>query len=80
MPAPIWSKWAEVYVCGCRAVTDREVHRAVQAGARSAAEVAERCGAGSRCGNCVDLVLAVLEASSVPSEQPVGLPALAHTA
>jgi bacterioferritin-associated ferredoxin len=69
-----------MYVCGCRAVTDREVHEAVQAGARSAAEVADRCGAGSRCGNCVDLVLAVVEASTPCSEREVALPVLARTA
>ena len=69
-----------MYVCGCRAVTDREVHEAVQAGARSAAEVADRCGAGSRCGNCVDLVLAVVEASTPLSERVVALPVLARTA
>ena len=69
-----------MYVCGCRAVTDREVHEAVQAGARSAAEVAERCGAGSRCGNCLDLVLAVVEASRPMSERLVALPVLAPSA
>jgi bacterioferritin-associated ferredoxin len=69
-----------MYVCGCRAVTDREVHDAVQAGARSAAEVADRCGAGSRCGNCVDLVLAVVDACRPISEREVALPVLAHTA
>ena len=69
-----------MYVCGCRAVTDREVHDAVQAGARSAAEIAIRCGAGSRCGNCVDLVLAVIEASRPVSAARVGLPVLAPTA
>ena len=69
-----------MYVCGCRAVTDREVHEAVQAGARSASEVAERCGAGSRCGNCIDLVLAVVEASRPVSERIVALPVLARTA
>ncbi len=68
-----------MYVCGCRAVTDREVHEAVHAGARSAAEVADRCGAGSRCGNCIDLVLAVLEASR-PAETTVDLRVLAPTA
>lgn len=67
-----------MYVCGCRAVTDREVHAAVRAGARSAAEVAEHCGAGSRCGNCLDLVLAVVEASR-PAETAVALPLLAAT-
>ncbi len=69
-----------MYVCGCRAVTDREVHDAVHAGARSAAEVADRCGAGSRCGNCVDLVLAVVEASRPMSERLVDLPVLAPIA
>ena len=69
-----------MYVCGCRAVTDREVHDAVRAGARNAAEVADHCGAGSRCGNCVDLVLAVVEASQPVVEQVVPLPVLARTA
>lgn len=69
-----------MYVCGCRAVTDHEVHDAVQAGARSAAEVAAHCGAGSRCGNCVDLVLAVIEAARPVSEQRVTLPVLAPIA
>ena len=69
-----------MFVCGCRAVTDREVHDAVQAGARSAGEVADRCGAGSRCGNCVDLVLAVIEASRPISERQVDRPVLAPTA
>lgn len=69
-----------MYVCGCRAVTDHEVHDAVRAGARSAAEVADRCGAGSRCGNCVDLVLAVIEASRPVSEHLVALPAFAPSA
>ena len=69
-----------MYVCGCRAVTDREVHRAVEAGARSAAEVAEHCGAGSRCGSCVDLVLAVIEASTPVAEREVALTLLARSA
>ncbi len=69
-----------MYVCGCRAVTDREVHDAVQAGARSAAEVAERCGAGSRCGNCIDLVLAVVEASAPLAETPVAVAVFAPSA
>ena len=68
-----------MYVCGCRAVTDREVHEAVQDGARSAAEVADRCGAGSRCGNCIDLVLAVVEASRPVSERLVPMPVLARS-
>jgi len=41
-----------VFVCQCQAVTDRTVRAAVASGARTLAEVAERCRAGSRCGGC----------------------------
>ena len=41
-----------MYVCSCRAVTDRTVRAAVASGARTIEEIAERCGAGSKCGGC----------------------------
>ena len=43
-------------VCSCHAVTDREIHRAVRSGARTAGQVAEICGAGSSCGGCRETV------------------------
>lgn len=42
----------DVFVCSCRAVTDRTVDAAIASGATSVEEVAHRCGAGSRCGGC----------------------------
>jgi bacterioferritin-associated ferredoxin len=47
-------------VCSCHAVTDREIHRAARAGARTPCQVAEMCGAGSSCGGCRDTVHALL--------------------
>jgi bacterioferritin-associated ferredoxin len=41
-----------MYICGCRAVTDRTVTTVIAAGARTAQDIAGRCGAGSRCGGC----------------------------
>lgn len=41
-----------MFVCSCLAVTDRTVDAAVMAGTTTIAEVADRCGAGSRCGGC----------------------------
>ena len=41
-----------MFVCSCRAVTDRTVHAAIVSGATCIEEIAERCGAGSRCGGC----------------------------
>jgi bacterioferritin-associated ferredoxin len=41
-----------MFVCSCRAVTDRTVDAAIASGASTVRDVAERCGAGSRCGGC----------------------------
>jgi bacterioferritin-associated ferredoxin len=41
-----------MFVCSCRAITDRTVDAAIASGAESVRDVAERCGAGSRCGGC----------------------------
>lgn len=39
-------------VCHCKAVSDRVVGAAVEAGASSIPELSEHCGAGSDCGGC----------------------------
>jgi len=41
-----------MYVCSCRAITDRTVDAAIASGASTVPEVAARCGAGSGCGGC----------------------------
>jgi bacterioferritin-associated ferredoxin len=41
-----------MFVCLCRAVTDHQVEDAIAAGARDITDVAEACGAGSRCRGC----------------------------
>ncbi len=41
-----------MFVCSCRAVTDRTVDAAIASGATCIEDVADRCGAGSRCGGC----------------------------
>lgn len=66
-----------MYVCGCRAVTDRQVRAAVRAGATTVTEVAEHCGAAGRCGSCADLVHAIIQATGGVSERRVRLPSLA---
>lgn len=39
-------------VCHCEAVNHRTIEKVIDAGASTPEEVAERCGAGSRCGSC----------------------------
>jgi bacterioferritin-associated ferredoxin len=61
-----------VYICHCRAVTDRTIRAAIEAGATSAAEVRRRCGAGSVCGGCYPAVRALVAAhttDTVPRER-----------
>ena len=41
-----------MYVCLCRAITDKEICDAVDAGAHSIGEIAETLGAGTGCGGC----------------------------
>ena len=39
-------------ICSCRAVTDRAVLDAIEAGATTIDELARTCAAGGRCGGC----------------------------
>jgi bacterioferritin-associated ferredoxin len=41
-----------MFVCSCRAVTDRTVDATIASGATCIEEIAQRCGAGGRCGGC----------------------------
>jgi bacterioferritin-associated ferredoxin len=41
-----------MFVCSCRAVSDRTVAAVIASGARTVEEIARRCGAGAQCGGC----------------------------
>jgi bacterioferritin-associated ferredoxin len=41
-----------VIVCSCHVVRAEEIRSEVRLGATTVDEVADRCGAGSRCGGC----------------------------
>ncbi len=49
-----------MFVCHCRAVTDRAIRGAIEAGASDPRELARHCGAGSRCGGCWPALEAML--------------------
>lgn len=49
-----------MYVCHCRAITDRTVAACIAAGAASVEEVTRGCGAGGRCGGCIPAIEALL--------------------
>jgi bacterioferritin-associated ferredoxin len=47
-------------VCHCHGITDREIRASVHDGARTCADVADACGAGSGCGGCSSLVAEIV--------------------
>jgi bacterioferritin-associated ferredoxin len=49
-----------MFVCHCRAVTDREIREAIAAGARDLEQVGRSCGAGITCGGCCPLIQELL--------------------
>ena len=49
-----------MYVCHCRAVTDRVIEDEVARGATTIAELSGRCGAGTECGGCWPALEALL--------------------
>lgn len=56
--------------CHCAVVSDRAVATAVEAGARTVAQVCRATGAGRECGSCVFAVRNLIcqhEAAEVPS-------------
>jgi bacterioferritin-associated ferredoxin len=50
-----------MFVCHCRALTDREIDEAIADGARDLDEIGRRCGAGTTCGGCCPLLQELLE-------------------
>jgi len=48
-------------ICHCRAVNDETIRNAVLAGASEPEHLAERCGAGTRCGGCMPALRALLD-------------------
>jgi bacterioferritin-associated ferredoxin len=54
-----------VLVCHCKGISDRELERAIDAGACSRGEVTLRCGAASVCGGCGPVIDEFLEARRV---------------
>lgn len=41
-------------ICLCHPASDRDIDAVIDDGARTVAEIGERCGAGTGCGSCLD--------------------------
>jgi bacterioferritin-associated ferredoxin len=50
-----------MYVCICKAVTDKQIRRAAAAGVDNLYELREALGVASGCGSCADEAEAILD-------------------
>ena len=52
-----------MYICHCKAVSDRTINAAVASGALTVADVTARCRAGGGCGSCHSALQALIDAN-----------------
>lgn len=71
-----------MYVCVCNAVTERDVAKAVKAGARSVRDLRDQLGVAAECGRCAECAQACLREHGVSSRRGVSVsaqaPAIIH--
>lgn len=60
-----------MYICVCKAVSDRRVRASIQGGASSVRELSRELGVGTCCGKCVPAVRELLGQSL--DQQPLRL-------
>jgi len=59
-----------MYVCICKAVTDKQIRRAAARGVDNLYELREALGVASGCGSCASDAEAILHESHAKSSQP----------
>jgi bacterioferritin-associated ferredoxin len=60
-----------MYVCICARVKEREVRAAIRAGADTEDSVGDACGAGMRCGTCLDRICDLIHEERPATPNPV---------
>lgn len=60
-----------MYVCSCFGITEQQVKRHTEDGARTPRQIAGACKAGTDCGSCVRRIQALLgRAAAGPRREP----------
>ncbi len=59
-----------MYVCICKAVTDRQIRRAAATGVDNLYELRERLGVGAGCGTCASDAQDILNDSAAGRARP----------
>ncbi len=61
-----------MYICLCNAITDRQIIRAAELGARSTHDLSQDLGVGLGCGRCVSCAKALLVETVARISAPAG--------
>ena len=59
-----------MYVCICKAVTDKQIRRAATNGVDNLYELREKLGVGAGCGSCADMAVSILDEVSARHAMP----------
>ncbi len=65
-----------MYICVCKAVTDKDIHKAINQGCCSRRMLKQTLGAGSVCGQCTPMIREMLDQAQ-PTPPIIMSPALA---
>ena len=58
-----------MYVCICNAITEKEIHSAIDRGVCDVDEIADQLGAGACCGSCRETTRSILESRRYDESQ-----------
>ena len=61
-----------MYVCICKAITDKQIRQAAQSGVRSLWELQKELGVASNCGKCKETAIEILSESKSAQDQTLG--------
>ena len=64
-------RFDHMYVCLCKAVTDRQIHESIGRGAVSFAEVRRELGVATQCGKCCQMAKSIVETAVNRQAAPV---------
>jgi bacterioferritin-associated ferredoxin len=59
-----------MYVCICKAITDKQIRRAAAQGVDNLYELRESLGVGSGCGSCADMARDILSQCQASRAEP----------
>ena len=62
-------KRTNMYVCICNAITEKEIHSAIDRGVSDVEEIADQLGAGACCGSCRETTRSILESRRYDESQ-----------